>query len=208
MLPTQRSSGDDFEVSWRYATYNGSKFDFLYPPSSNLFCQRCHCLAYEPHLSLCCDSLFCKKCLNFDSCPVCFKAAPDTTNIATFDRRSDKLIQNLKVHCPNSIAGGLGCEWLGKLRDVPDHRKECPREKIPCSYSEVGCKEKMYRNKLEEHEIKSRKTHLHLAMKQVVSLSTTVKELQERMKQLEVLQESVIQQLLKPSFQEFKERSD
>ena len=65
----------------------------------------------------------------------------------------------------------------------------------------------MYRNKLEEHEIKSRKTHLHLAMKKVVSLSTTVKELQERVKQLEVLQESVIQQLLKTSFQEFKEQS-
>ena len=78
---------------------------------------------------------------------------------------------------------------------MPDHRKECPRENIPCSYSEVGCEEKMYRNKLEEHEIESRESHLNLAMKKVVSLSTTVKELQESVEQLKI------------SFQEFKEQS-
>ena len=88
---------------------------------------------------------------------------------------------------------------------MSDHRKECPRELVPCSYSEVGCEERMYRNKLAEHEIESQETHLNLAMKKVVSLSTTVKELQESVKQLNKLQESVEQ--LKTSFQEFKEQS-
>ena len=52
----------------------------------------------------------------------------------------------------------------------------------------------MYRSKLAEHEIESRETHLDLAMKKVVSLSTTVKELQKSVEQLK-------------SFQEFKEHS-
>ena len=77
---------------------------------------------------------------------------------------------------------------------MSDHRKECPREKVPCSYSEVGCEEKMYRSKLEEHEIESREIHLSLAMKKVVSLSTTVKELQQSVEQLKI------------SFQKFKEQ--
>ena len=99
---------------------------------------------------------------------------------------------------------------------MSDHRKVCPREKVPCSYSEVGCEEKMYRNKLEEHDRKNRQIHLNLAMKKVVSLTTTVKELQERVKQLEELQESVEQlktliykAVMKTSFQdtEFEDQS-
>ena len=77
---------------------------------------------------------------------------------------------------------------------MSDHRKECPREPISCSYSVVGCGEKMYRSKLEEHEIESREIHLNLAMKKVVSLTTTVEELCESVEQL------------KTSFQEFKEQ--
>ena len=55
---------------------------------------------------------------------------------------------------------------------------------VPCSYSEVGCKEKMYRNKMNEHEREFRDAHLNLAMKKVVSLTATVSELQERVDQL------------------------
>ena len=74
---------------------------------------------------------------------------------------------------------------------MSDHRKECPREKVPCAYSEVGCKESMYRNKLKRHEAEYKDTHLNLAMKKVVSLTTIVKDLQERVERLEMLQESV-----------------
>lgn len=88
------------------------------------------------------------------------------------------------------------------LRGVADHRKVCPRETVPCSYRVVGCKEEMYRNNLELHERKNREAHLNLAMKKVVSLTTTVIQLQERVKQLEELQEQ-----LSTSFQEFKEQS-
>ena len=164
-----------------YALFNGFRFHFIDPPSSNLFCQQCENLAYEPHLCSDCKSLFCKQCILYSACPDCLQVSESIP-----DDRSNKLIQNLRVWCPNSVASGLGCNWKGQLREVPGHQNECPREKVSCSYSEVGCEEKMYRSKLEEHERENRETHLNLAMKKVISLSTTVKELQESVEQLKV----------------------
>ena len=62
---------------------------------------------------------------------------------------------------------------------------------ILCPYGVIGCEEKMHRSMLEEHEKKCQEIHLNLAMKKVVSLTVAVEELQERVKQLEELQESV-----------------
>ena len=77
---------------------------------------------------------------------------------------------------------------------MPDHRKECPLEKVSCLYSVVGCDaEKMHRKKLKEHEEISREIHLNLAMKEVVSMRAIIKNLTENVEQL------------KKSFQEFKE---
>ena len=69
---------------------------------------------------------------------------------------------------------------------MPHHRMMCPRELVSCSYSVVGCEQKMYRSKLEKHEMESRETHLNLAMKKVVTLSTTIKEVQESVEQLKM----------------------
>ena len=112
-------------------------------------------------------------------CSICSK--PSNTEP---EDRSDELIKSLRVWCPNSVGDGLGCDWKGELRGVSEHRKMCPRENVPCSYSEVGCKEKMYRNKMNEHEREFRDAHLNLAMKKVVSLTATVSELQDRVDQL------------------------
>lgn len=161
--------------------YNGCRFNFIDPPSRTLFCQQCKSLAHEPHQFLCCNSLICKQCIALNTCPFCLKRSESFP-----DRRSNKLIQSHTVWCPNSIAAGLGCEWKGELREVSDHRKECPRELVSCSYSVVGCEEKMYRSKLEKHEMESRETHLNLAMRKVVFLSTTMKELQESVEQLKM----------------------
>jgi hypothetical protein len=90
------------------------------------------------------------------------------------------------VWCPNAIAAGLGCEWKGELREVPCHRKECARELVSCSYSVVGCEEKMCRSKLEKHETESRESHLNLAIKKVITLSTAMEELQESVEQLKM----------------------
>ena len=67
---------------------------------------------------------------------------------------------------------------------MPRHRKECARELVSCSYSVIGCEEKMYRNNVEKHEKESRETHLNLAMKKVVTLSVAVKENHESIEQL------------------------
>ena len=160
--------------------YNGCKFNFIDPPSSNLFCQQCKSLAHEPYQFLCCDSLICKQCIIvLNTCPFCLERSESFR-----DRRSHKLIQSYMVWCPNAIAAGLDCEWKGELRNVPHHRKECARELVSCSYSAVGCEEKMYRSKVEKHEEESRETHLNLAMKKVITLSTAVKEMQESIEQL------------------------
>ena len=160
--------------------YNGCKFNFIDPPSSNLFCQQCKNLAHVPYQFLCCNSLICKQCIvDLNTCPFCHEQSGSFR-----DRRSDKLIQSYNVWCPNAIAAGLGCEWKGELRNVPHHRKECARELVSCSYSVVGCEEKMYRSKVEKHEEESRETHLNLAMKKVITLSTAVKEIQESIEQL------------------------
>ena len=170
------------------AEYNGVKFNFVNPPSSTLLCQQCMNLAYEPHQFQCCVSLFCEKCFSLNTCPSCSKQSE------TFpDRRSKKLIQSLVVWCPNSVAIGLDCQWKGKLGEVSDHQKVCRRKKVLCSYSAVGCEERMYRSQLKKHEIECRETHLDLAMKKVVSLTTTVEKLQRSVEHL------------KTSFQEFKE---
>ena len=170
-----------YDKKQNYPLYNGSKLNFIEPPSNTLECVQCGNLAYQPHKCRYCKELFCKRCIfNNSECPVCFN--PSNTEL---EDRSDELIQSLLVWCPNSVADGLGCDWKGELRDVPEHRKVCPRENVPCSYSEVGCKEKMYRNRMKMHEKEFRDVHLNLAMKKVVSLTATVSELQERMKRLE-----------------------
>ena len=183
-----------------YAMYNGSKYHFIEPPSNTLLCQECKDIPYEPHQMPCCHSLFCKKCITLSTCTKCYvhgKAVPDL--------RSNKLIQELTVWCPNSFAGGLGCEWKGRLGEVPHHRNVCPRELISCLYGVVGCEEKLHRNKMKNHERENRDAHLNLAMKKVVSLSTTVNDLQERVKLLDELQKSIEQ--LEMDVKELKEHS-
>ena len=110
------------------------------------------------------------------------------------------------VWCPNSLPNGLECCWEGELREVSYHRMECELEWVPCSYSVVGCKEKMYRYNMEKHEGENREIHLNLAMRKVVSLTVVVEELQERVEQLDVLHERI--ERLKTSFKEFKEQHE
>ena len=158
--------------------YNGVEFEFAHQPSSDLFCCECHQLACEPHQSKCCYSLFCKKCIPA-ICPICQKRIESIP-----DGRTQNRIQTLELVCPNSFHG-LGCDWKGKLGDVFVHRLFCPREEIVCPYNVLGCVEKMKRESLKEHEEKSRDEHLNLSMKTVVSMATTIEELQERVVQLE-----------------------
>ena len=164
--------------------YNGSQFHFVDLPDKNLFCEQCEQLACEAHHCCYCYSLFCKKCTFLSTCPICNKRSDNV-----FDKRSNELIRDLIVWCPNSAATRLRCGWKGELREVAHHQRMC--QWILCPYSAIGCEEKMHHSMLEKHEKKCREIHLNLAMKKVVSLTVAVEELQERVKQLEELQESV-----------------
>ena len=174
--------------------YNGSQFNFISQPDESLLCKQCGHLAYEPHLCCCCSSIFCKTCTFPSTCPVCNELSENV-----FDYQSNKLIRKLIVGCPNSLSLPkfnrleCTCHWKGELREVSNHRMECELEWVPCSYSIVGCEEKMYRYMMVKHEKKSREIHLNLTMRKVVSLTVAVEELQKRVKQLDVLQERVKQ---------------
>lgn len=88
----------------------------------------------------------------------------------------------MQIICPNSVHG-FGCAWKGELQEVCKHRLECPREVVMCTYSVVGCKERMCRDKMTKHEDEN---HLDCTVKMVVSMATTIKELQGRIEQLEI----------------------
>ena len=170
--------GTHYRIITLTQKYNGVVFEFAYQPASDLFCCKCHQLACEPHQMKCCYSLFCKHCISA-MCPICQKESESIP-----DGRTHNRIQMLELVCPNSVHG-LGCDWKGKLGDVFKHRLLCPREEIVCPYSVLGCEEKMKREKLKEHEEKSRDEHLNLSMRTVVSMAKIIKELQERVVQLE-----------------------
>ena len=75
----------------------------------------------------------------------------------------------LQVPCPNSE-----CKDSLLRCNLSSHRLTCHYEKVPCKYAGIGCKEKPFRNGLEEHE-NDDKFHLHLAIE-------TVNEQQKEMK--------------------------
>ena len=96
------------------------------------------------------------------------------------DHRSNERIQKLTVECTNQ---GEGCDWTGVLKDLDDHRSQCPKQEIPCTLSEVGCETRFPREVLDDHIAKNQKKHFELAVKSTLrlrqELATTQEELQE-----------------------------
>ena len=80
-------------------------------------CPICNLIASKPAKVSCCGRIFCHACIaTQNECPICRD---------TFDSMIDKLlerkIQHLQVYCVNQ---DKGCEWTGKLRDVPLHLQD------------------------------------------------------------------------------------
>ena len=72
---------------------------------------------------------------------------------------------NLRIPCPN-----VGCNVRKTRLEIKVHRKTCPKEKVTCSYFEVGCDVYQTRETLEQHETEYVERHLQLAMKKITSL--------------------------------------
>ena len=53
----------------------------------------------------------------------------------------------------------------------------------------------MYRSKLQKHEKESRESYLNLSMKKVITLTSTIKELQESVEQLKTAVHELQQEL-------------
>ena len=182
---------------------------FLNRPPDDLFCEMCYYIAREPQQLKCCGTLCCKSCLVtswskthfFGSTEKCKNEPLDYF----FDHKSNERIQNLKVKCTNS---NQSCDWTGELKNLDDHRSQCPKEEIPCTFSEVGCETRLLRENLDDHMTQNQQQHLHCAM---MSISRLRQELASTQKELRITQKELqtLPMILKMSnYSQFKETGD
>ena len=90
----------------------------------------------------CCVSLLdiSKKESTNPRCPTCKQ--PDKLINARRDEHLRRLVNNLKVRCPDYEKW---CEWIGDLKDLQDHHNQC---RIPCPF---GCSEHARSSDMKEH---------------------------------------------------------
>ncbi len=127
----------------------GYDHQFVEPPSNDLLCLICLCVARDPQQINCCGKLLCKGCLEehkecSGDCPQCRKP------INTFSDKRSKLfttsqaenygawlswytgerdILSLNALCDNTSSG---CEWVGELRSLDEHLASCDFTLLSC----------------------------------------------------------------------------
>lgn len=120
--------------------------EFVDRPSEDYQCPICFSVVRDPYLTNCCGARFCKRCIvewknREGQCPMCredFVCMPD--------KRLDREIRQMKVHCVHS---SKGCQWIGTYNELRRHRKsKCEHEIVSCSR---GCKATMPRKDLLKH---------------------------------------------------------
>ena len=104
---------DERERGYDYELVNTEKV-------SEEVCPICCLIPRKPQKVECCGYVFCHNCINAEkSCPLC-----RTDNFRSMrDRKCERKIESLKVHCPNHKKG---CKWTGELRNVEEHLKKDP----------------------------------------------------------------------------------
>lgn len=118
---------------------------FVREPPDDLICLICTFVAREPRQVTCCGRVFCRGCLErhrVDSpkCPNCSRM------ISSFpDSRSERQIRELEVHCSSY---GLGCSWVGTLRNLQAHEAHCSLTRVECPNK---CSEVVLRRDLDRH---------------------------------------------------------
>ena len=75
-----------------------------------------------------------------------------------------------KIFCPK-----LGCNIRIARCDLSKHQKKCLFEIIPCKYAAIGCKTKVLRKDMAEHEGDTQQ-HLQLAIDTIYQQEVTIKE--------------------------------
>ena len=113
---------------------SGYKYEFKDKIPEDLLCQRCKCVAREPHHTSCCGESFCKDCISpyhHDNqlCPYCKEA---NFNVM-LDKRDQRKILALELYCPMK---SRGCEWTGRLEQLEGHMDV---QSGDCLYVDVEC---------------------------------------------------------------------
>ena len=109
-----------------------------------------------------------------EECPRRQYECPHCKETGEYQERTTTHLQkctNIEIPCPND-----GCNKLVKLCEIPDHRKECSFELVPCKYTSIGCEQEICRRDLEDHEGDSQ-LHLQLAIDTVHELKGMVKDI-------------------------------
>ncbi|XP_031566528.1 TNF receptor-associated factor family protein DDB_G0277243-like [Actinia tenebrosa] len=137
---------------------------FLKSIDENLFCSICH-EVFEDPVSCKDGHTFCKDCITTwlktnKKCPLDNGSLEEKQLVRLLTVRG--IIDNLDVYChPQSFQNELptseikagdskvGCEWIGKLQNLLQHRKTCPFLEMQCPH---GCNEKIQRRKMEDHD--------------------------------------------------------
>ena len=94
-------------------------------------------------------------------CPLC-KMQGEYATITTTHLNE---CPNVTIWCSNP-----GCYVKEQRSKMSGHRSVCPKEKVPCTYSTIGCEVTITREGLQEHMAKSVEQHLTIAMNRIVVL--------------------------------------
>ena len=127
----------------------GYDYAFVDPgPSDDQMCPICRLVARKARQANCCGKIFCKGCLeklrqhsDEFKCPICRKRLGKRY---FKDKRMEREILHLQINCTNK---NKGCSWLGILKDISTHNKECHNQEVTCD----KCTQNMQRHQLEVH---------------------------------------------------------
>ena len=131
------------------------------PNKDEIECPVCLNILTDPHQVSCCGHNFCGSCIESvklqaqpapSSCPLC----KETAFQAFPDKKCSLMIDALEVYC---IHKGRGCQWIGKLKDIPAHLSQGEREG-ECDYQEVKCKHENCQQQYQRHNLSQHETEV------------------------------------------------
>lgn len=110
-----------------------------------------------------------------EECPRCQYECPHCQEAGEYKEMTTKHLEEcpmIEVPCPKRQ-----CKTAMARCDLSKHRQECMFEEVPCRYSTIGCKEKLLRKDLGEHEGDTQH-HLQLAVDTVHQQQSMLAKLQ------------------------------
>ena len=139
-------------------------------------CPICQSVVRDAYQVNCCGKILCKNCLakcrrSSDNCPACRH-----TNIGEKhfkDTKSDQQIKSLQVYCSLKDSG---CTWIGELRSVEEHVKDCPKQVINCPFADIGCQATPKKEDLQVHIKEDATAHINMMTKMIDSMKDKMTE--------------------------------